>query len=250
MPKKPSLLKRSGVKRTPNQRILIVCEGEKTEPHYLRELIQALGINPQSAGCKIIDSRQEGAGSAPISIFRKAVAEFNLDKDYDKVYCVFDRDTHETYEPARASIRSTKLIKSNLERGKKSLAEFIAITSDPRFEYWLLLHFERSTQLFSQPGDIENKLKRYIPNYKKDTKGLFSEIKGLLFGSHGAFKNSSDCRRQVQSGDAETPITKMDELVRQLIIASKKEEKDLIADWGEASKPYTANPAVTTKKRR
>lgn len=201
MSRKPSLLKRSGIIRTPNQRVLIVCEGEKTEPNYLRELIQALGINPQSAGCKIIDSRQEGAGSAPISIYKKAVAEFNIDKDYDKVYCVFDRDTHETYEPARIAIKKEKLIKSNSTKGHKSFAEFIAITSDPRFEYWILLHFERSTQLFNQPGDVESKLKKYLPNYKKDTKGLFSEIKGLLFGPHGAFKNSSDCRNEVQSGD-------------------------------------------------
>ena len=155
MSRKPSELRRGGQKRLVSERILIVCEGEKTEPNYLRELIQALGINPQSADCRIIDSSEHGAGSAPITIYRKAVVEFELDKDFDRVYCVFDRDAHSTYQAACQNIRNKKLIKYTDENDKEFIAQFKAVTSDPRFEYWLLLHFEKTTKSFKKAGDVE-----------------------------------------------------------------------------------------------
>ena len=40
-------LQRQKHERARNKRYLIVCEGAKTEPHYLRELLDDLGIRPQ-----------------------------------------------------------------------------------------------------------------------------------------------------------------------------------------------------------
>ena len=34
--------------RAQSQRFLIVCEGTKTEPNYLKELVDSLGIRPQT----------------------------------------------------------------------------------------------------------------------------------------------------------------------------------------------------------
>lgn len=38
--------------------------------------------------------------------------------------------------------------------------------SNPRFEYWLLLHFEEGTRITSQQNCID-RLQRYLPNYDK-----------------------------------------------------------------------------------
>jgi hypothetical protein len=41
-------LQRKKAKRDPYARILIVCEGKKTEPNYFKDLRKAFGLNPMN----------------------------------------------------------------------------------------------------------------------------------------------------------------------------------------------------------
>lgn len=226
--RKPSSIERLVKPRNITERILIVCEGEKTEPIYLKDLIRSLGINPQSAECSIIDSRAEGAGSAPRTIVAKAIECFEEDKDYDYVYCVFDRDNHETFDEACQRIKGKKLLKSN-----RKLAEFKAIYSIPRFEYWILLKFEKSTKFFNSKGDIERELKKYIENYNKDTTGIFGKYKNRILGDSGALINSKRCRDQVLRAASNNPLTYFDELVERIMKISKLSTKEIVEIWGK-----------------
>ena len=80
--------------RARNKRYLIVCEGTKTEPHYLRELLDDLGIRPQMVRIAPND------GVSPDRVVAHAEKLFEEDAvagdAYDLVYCVFDRDRHTT----------------------------------------------------------------------------------------------------------------------------------------------------------
>jgi hypothetical protein len=61
---------------------------------------------------------------------------------YDKVFCVFDRDKHTTFD---AALHRTKDLNAE---GKP----FEAITSTPCFEFWLILHFGYTDQPFHTTG--------------------------------------------------------------------------------------------------
>ena len=101
-----SKLQREKQERARSKRYLIVCEGSKTEPNYLKELINDLRIN-QKTVCI-----EKGNDSAPIKIVGHAETEYNRDALYgdpfDKVFCVFDRDNHETFDEAIEKIDNLK----------------------------------------------------------------------------------------------------------------------------------------------
>ena len=97
-----SLQRRAAV-RQPHERLLIVCEGEKTEPQYLREIQQALRL--ATAHLQVLHSQ---FGTEPQQLLDYALSIFTSGgrahgpKAFDRVVLVFDRDEHKTYHEALA----------------------------------------------------------------------------------------------------------------------------------------------------
>jgi hypothetical protein len=157
--------RRNKAKRAPYERILIVCEGKKTEPNYFKDLRKAFGLNPMNI--VIADKK---AGLDPISLVEYAIEEHKKEPDYNHVYCVFDRDKHKTYDAAIDKIRAF-----HMKRG----TNLTPITSIPCFEIWLLLHFTYTTRSFCAACDDSNcalliaDLKKYIPDYEKGAENIF-----------------------------------------------------------------------------
>lgn len=162
-------LARKKAKRAPYAKVLIVCEGEKTEPNYFSGLKDHLELN--SANVIVTGD----CGSSPMSIIKHAIRQYREERDagdpFDKVFCVFDRDTHETYQQALDTIK-----------GARPKDTFRAITSVPSFEYWLLLHFEYTTAPFTAMGRksagdrVIEKLRKYMPEYQKGDKSVFDQL--------------------------------------------------------------------------
>ena len=154
--------KRGEPVREPYDSVLIVCEGSKSEPNYLR----ALCVDQQlsAVNVRVVAS----PGSDPMSVVNYAlgeVAKAVRDKlPYDRVYCVFDRDGHSNYDQAIATIK-------NSTAGKQGAA--FAITSLPCFEVWVLLHFTYSDAPFGASGgrsscdNVIRKIKEHFPEYSK-----------------------------------------------------------------------------------
>ena len=96
--KRASELARRKARREPYAKVLVVCEGEKTEPNYFNGLKDHYGLN--SANVEVCGE----CGSDPLSIYRYARQLYREEKDaddpFDRVYCVFDKDTHGTYQQA------------------------------------------------------------------------------------------------------------------------------------------------------
>lgn len=90
--KKASDLTRRKARRAPYTKVLLVCEGEKTEPHYFNGLKDHYGLN--SANVEICGD----CGSDPLSIIDHAKQRYREEKDagdaFDRVFCVFDKDAH------------------------------------------------------------------------------------------------------------------------------------------------------------
>lgn len=93
--------RKQGRKRS-YDRILIVCEGEKTEVNYFEAIRKEKRL--PTADIEIVPSDY---GTAPQQIVDYAVDFFlKKNKIYDRIYVVFDRDDHATYFNALASAAS------------------------------------------------------------------------------------------------------------------------------------------------
>lgn len=160
--------KRKGPKREPYKRVLIVCEGSKTEVLYFEEIKRRYRLS--AANVTIANK-----GSAPISVVKSANKlqdiERKLGEKYDDVFCVFDRDEHPTFDEACTKGRAGNL---NLAR------------SWPCFEFWLLLHFGYSRKPYARTGtrspadECIRDLKDHLPDYEKAQKGLFRQLEDRL----------------------------------------------------------------------
>lgn len=188
-------LKRKVALRESYDKVLIVCEGKKTEPLYFSELVKTFKINSANIA---IDLESD---SAPISIYERAKelydAELRKSIPYDKVFCVFDRDTHSTFNDALQKINTFK--PENI---------FIAITSTPCFEYWLLLHYLPTSKPYMPCGKktsadyVISDLKNYMNNYKKNQCGIFTDLFGQLeFASGNAIRMYGNDFKEFQHGN-------------------------------------------------
>jgi len=150
----------------PKQLIIIVCEGEKTEPRYLQNFAKYHGNN--LVRLDIVD----GAGT-PRSIVEKAVEknrahlkEIRRSKDsFDKfqVWAVFDVDEHPKIPEA------------------KNLADAHGIhvgISNPCIEIWGILHYENHTA-YIERHPAQSKLSTLMTGYDHNSGATFNfnEIK-------------------------------------------------------------------------
>lgn len=139
----------------PKKRFLVVCEGERTEPEYLRGLnkhfsraIVELDI-PAEHGVpltlvKIARRRKENASKEA----RRTGDDFHA---YDQVWCAFDIDEHPNVNDA------------------KQLAGAHAIDlaiSNPCIELWLLLHF-RDNPGMRHRHDLQSMMRDHVAGYDK-----------------------------------------------------------------------------------
>lgn len=202
---------RRKAKRDSNKRYLIVCEGTKTEPNYLSDLITDLRIHAQV-------SVVPNDGTSPKCIVAHALKLYGEDAlcgdPYDTVYCVFDRDKHETFA---AAVQRTKELSA---QGKP----LTAITSTPCFEVWLLLHFDYTSQPFHAAGkqSVGEQVVKQLKNkpefisYGKGQKGIYAQLKNKL---GDALKHAQRLRTEnAQSNDnpktqSDNPATDVDTLV-------------------------------------
>lgn len=80
---------------------MIVCEGTKSEPRYLEDL----KIFHRLAATNIT---VDGTGSDPGSVVKEAKRIQDRERHkFDRVFCVFDRDEHDTFATACNEARSS-----------------------------------------------------------------------------------------------------------------------------------------------
>ena len=179
-------------------RVLIVAEGAKTEPHYLEDLVNYYRLN--TANIEVV-----GTGADPQTVVRRALAirdkEQGQGERYDQVYCVFDRDQHARF--SAASIQAT-------DHGLRLARSW------PCFEYWLLLHYEFSRQPFvnsggrSPCGNCIRVLSQHVTGYDKATRGIFRRLVGRLERAKERARRA--IRDATDTGDC-NPSTEVHELV-------------------------------------
>ena len=199
--------RRKKASQSPYERILIVCEGKKTEPPYFRGVREALRLNPANI---VIEDRKSGLD--PKSLVTYAIERVRKDKDFDHVYCVFDKDKHISYNDALDKIRTTRRV------GGSTLH---TINSVPCFEIWLLLHFTFTTRPFSAAGDDSDcalvigeldKMGR-IPGYDKGSRYIFQTI---IDKTETAIDNAERLEKFHKTSRTDNPSTNVHKLIQHL----------------------------------
>jgi len=197
-------LKRAPARRPPYDRILIVCEGSKTEPLYVDAIRQANRI--PAAHIAIIPSE---LGTEPRQVVDFAVEQFNKTKQFERVYAVFDRDEHKTYSDA---LQRAHALHKSLKNDERKVVEFLAVPSVPCFELWLLLHFE-DVFAFGHRSEMTDKLKAHIPHYAKGVGGIYELTEPKLAE---ATARAKALMGRFDPGTGVDPVTLVHELVEQL----------------------------------
>ena len=202
--KKLALLARDRAKIEPYDRVLIVCEGEKTEPLYFQDLINYHRIS--SVNVEITGD----CGSDPSSILKHAKTRFKEERDcgnpFDKVFCVFDKDGHAMYAETIRNIENIKQKKV-----------FTATNSVPSFEYWLLLHFEYNSKPYNalkgnSPGNqVLKELLKHFPKYQKKDAKIYTTLGEERLAT--AMKNAEKSLQEANRNGSDNPSTKVQDLV-------------------------------------
>ncbi|WP_175938607.1 RloB family protein [Caballeronia sp. BCC1704] len=208
-PKSAGMLARRKASKVALKRVLIVCEGIRTEPLYFRDMIATLELT--SAQVDV----EPSTSTCPANLVRYAEKR-KREEDFDAVYCVFDKDTHEHFPDAIARLKGFK--------GRKIALNIEAIYSIPCFELWLLLHDGFSTKAYLTATELINDLKKSerFANYVKAKRGIFQAMRKDL---KTALKHA---RKLDGSGDdfgLSNPLTKVYRLVEELFNLSEEQDK-------------------------
>jgi len=125
-------LRRRVATRLPRRTFLIFCEGERTEPEYLK----ALKLLPSVRDVAAVDLRVQtrDGGSVPrnlvsmaVSARRRAIAE---ESEIDEFWCVFDVEWPRNHPGLTEAVEEA------------ARNEIQVAISNPCFELWLILHFQ------------------------------------------------------------------------------------------------------------
>ncbi len=138
--------------------ILIVCEGENTEPSYFRQ------FKLLSADIVVV-----GTGCNTLSLVNEA-KEKAKEKKYNQVWCVFDKDDFSDFDKA------IKIAEKN---------KFKVAYSNQAFEYWIILHFEDHQGVAMDRKDYNNKINKHLESFcvqydGKKSKCITEKIFSLL----------------------------------------------------------------------
>ena len=147
---------RRAATRDIGRKIIIACEGEKTEHGYFEAIRQSLRLS--TVKVRVV----KPPGSDPLSVVRAAIEGRDMIKmDHrwvkgDMAWAVFDGDEHIANNPTNW-YEALQIADSQ--------GIFLAV-SNPCFEFWYLLHFQ------DQWADITRQkardlLKKHLHNYEK-----------------------------------------------------------------------------------
>ncbi len=133
--------------------VLILCEGEKTEPNYFNSIVNEY----QLGNIKIC-----GTATNTDKIVEEAIKH---QKKYSKIWCVFDKDNF----PAQSFNRAFQLT--------KNYPNIYIAYSNEAFEIWYLLHFN-----YYDTGMSRTQYKEKLSDllgfvYKKNSKEMYNYIK-------------------------------------------------------------------------
>lgn len=202
---------RRSLRRSPKARVLVVCEGERTEPLYFKAMRDDFRLNTLVVkATKGVDPR------TLVDVAREEERKEKRNGErFDFVYCVFDRDSHPQFEEAS---------KTATDRG------FQLARSWPCFEFWLLLHFEVARAPYARKDSVSpcdayiRDLRKYLSEYSKGDHTTFDALWPRL---EDAIKNAYKVAADASAIGEPNPSTEVHKLVVRLLkLAERDDDSD------------------------
>lgn len=188
-----SQLRRRPGQREPRSITLIVCEGETEEAYFEAARVH---FNLTTAEVVVADNTK---GAAPISVVECAGERAAEQGGYDTIFCVFDRDGHESFNRARAKIKGL----AGRSRNPLNIREAISV---PCFELWILLHFEKTDRPFQNCAAMVARIRNeHLEEYQKADDDI---AKQLMAHVETALANARWLagRREIEDGNSSTSV--------------------------------------------
>jgi hypothetical protein len=195
--------------RKPKTRILILCEGDQSEPNYFKGIKQFEREGLRNIALEVEIGKTEK--NTPFELVQEIVKKQKDEKKkrnaYDELWVVFDKDGHpkmnETFQAAK-------------KEGVK-----IAFSSIS-FEFWILLHFEKTTKAFSKCDQLITYIEsqNHMKEYEKNLTDVYNKTKDKL---EIAFHNAEFVRNQMKTANSGANVftlntyTNVDDLVKRLL---------------------------------
>ena len=225
---KPKQKNRSNIRRDirptdleKSPRVLIVTEGTVTEAEYFRLLAAEMGLGRKQV---VIAAHP---ASSPMQVVGLAEIKLAQTGRFDYVYCVFDRDTHASYDEAVSLVE-------RIAKDSRFKRKVEAITSVPCFEYWLYLHVSDSATSYSGVASpcrkLIDDLKTHplFKNYSKKKGWMAANFEKLAANRDDAVKHSrkrlANAKRAGEKPHSEDPSTRIHIVVDDLKKLSEMEE--------------------------
>lgn len=154
---------------------VISTEGSVTEPQYFNMFNNDTTV----LHVKVLHNQASDPGNV-LKEMQKHLKKFDLEKN-DQAWLVIDNDQWQD-----AQIKP-------LYEWSMTRREYGFALSNPKFEYWLLLHFEEPSEI-SSSRNCSDKLKRHLPGYDKkiDDRKLRPSIRTAL--DRAKRQDSPPCR--------------------------------------------------------
>ena len=152
---------RKGKKISTKQAFAVVVDGE-TEKWYLEMFKQnepdiLFNITPKIPQKKNIDQQYE-------------LVTTLSEEEYDKVFWIVDLDV--LLKEEREKKRNSSSLQKFLAYYKRLFKnqKVVVIVNNPCLEYWFLLHFRKTTKIFTACSDAEREVGQYLKGYEKTEK--------------------------------------------------------------------------------
>ena len=217
--KSPASFRRGRPTKEPAASILVVTEGEVSEPAYFRELKRRLKLQtvelvvaPAGMGdprrlaekaCEINATRKGSARSRKLGLFQARI--------FDELWIVFDTDA-----PAAQGRLSDGISFAQAKRVH-------CAHSTPCFEFWLLLHHDFTTAPMRTCSDVFPRLSEAMgARYTKNAEDAAQIIPPFLERLKQALENSGRIRDHHAAGGSPfpaNPSTEVDRLIQSILKA-------------------------------
>ena len=165
--------------RTVSKSILIVCEDSKSSPAYFKRFREELRLS--SVNIEVCGKECDSAPKSVVDFAKEKklkVKTSTIIDGYEDIFCVVDVDDHPSLGDAVQTARDNDLR---------------LIISNPCFEYWYILHFEKTGKSYSSRAQLYRNLERYL-RQKYDKSGCdFFEI--VYLRTETAINNSKEILR-------------------------------------------------------
>lgn len=152
--------------------VLILCEGDQTEPNYMHGLKRLVYASRLFS----VTVRSGRGGSAEAVVAEGAKAKESAKRRgeaYDEVWCLIDVE----------SARERAAFERACSRAANSDISLCA--SNPCFEVWLLSHFERTGRSFIHCDEVREQLSRWWRrefgvDYQKNDTQIHERVRGRI----------------------------------------------------------------------